>query len=105
MKKDANQPKDKKRPPARQQSIVGGPVVVELADKRRDDRLRSIFVAVAKGPSRFGEYLSDCVVYELDSGGKPLAMVRTFRAWSKADGIGCRRMASSGRARAGHSPR
>jgi hypothetical protein len=36
-------------------------------------------VAVARGPAHYGEYLSDCVVYELDDAGKPVGMVNLPR--------------------------
>jgi hypothetical protein len=50
--------------------IVGGPHVI--ASEHEDEH---VFVAVAKGRGRYSEYVSSCVVYELDSAGKPLAMV------------------------------
>jgi hypothetical protein len=59
--------------PARRNAIVGGPVVVKAEGGREPDR--RVFVAVAKGPAHFGEYLSECVVYELGARGKPVGMV------------------------------
>jgi hypothetical protein len=58
----------------RQYAIVGGPVVVDSPKPGRTGS-RSVFVAVAKGPARYAEYLSECVVYELDSSGTPVGMV------------------------------
>ena len=71
-KEEKEEKKDEK--PARQSAIVGGPIIVE-GPKDRREKGASVFVAVAKGPARFAEYLSDCVVYELDASGKPVAMV------------------------------
>jgi hypothetical protein len=72
--------KDKKDAlPNRQNSIVGGPIVVDLPKNEGGKGDKSIFIAVAKGPLRWGEYLSDCVVYELGSDGKPVAMVNLPR--------------------------
>jgi hypothetical protein len=65
----------KKRLASRHHSIVGGPLVVTAPGKGGAGRGPSIFVAVARGPSHFAEYLSDCVIYELDAKGEPLAMV------------------------------
>jgi hypothetical protein len=65
--------KEQKPSPARRYAIVGGPIVVDLA-KGRGDGDRRIYVAVARGPARYGEYLADCVVYELGADGQPLAM-------------------------------
>jgi hypothetical protein len=54
-------------------SIVAGPIVVATGDKRHHFR---IFVATARcdGP-QWPNYLSDCVVYELDGDGKPIGTV------------------------------
>jgi len=82
MDKKVEAPKDEKEenlPPTRQYAIVGGPVVVEIAKGRDRAASRSIFVAVAKGPARYAEYLSDCVIYELGADGKPLRMVTVPR--------------------------
>jgi hypothetical protein len=70
-KKDGKQGKDEERPPARQHSIIGGPVVV--------DQIQRIFVAVANGPSEYAEEVSDCVVYEFGFDGEPVAMVNLPR--------------------------
>lgn len=57
-------------------SIIAGPVAVPL-DAKRDTDTHSIFIAVSRGPTQgFTGYLSDCVVYELDDGGKPVSMVK-----------------------------
>jgi hypothetical protein len=77
-KKDEKQQKDEKRPAGRH-AIIGGPIVVDVPNGRRGDGIQNIFVAVANGPRAYGEYLSDCVVYELDAGGKPLAMANLPR--------------------------
>lgn len=71
--------KTEKKPSTRQHSIIGGPVVVDLPKDQRGGQDRSIFVAVANGPNRYGEYLSDCVLYELGSSGRPVAMVNLPR--------------------------
>jgi hypothetical protein len=55
-------------------AIVGGPVVVE-APKTDTRGGPSVFVAVSKGPARYAEYLSECVVYELGREGTPAALV------------------------------
>lgn len=71
-KKDAKKDENPEKP-ARQYAIVGGPVVVD-GPKDRREKGASVFVAVAKGPAQFAEYLSDCVVYELNANGSPVAM-------------------------------
>jgi hypothetical protein len=77
-KKGDNKEKADKQPD-RQNLIVGGPVVVDLPRKDRGKGDQRIFIAVAKGPLNWGDYLADCVVYELNSEGKPLAMVNVPR--------------------------
>ncbi|KAF0247052.1 MAG: hypothetical protein FD180_169 [Planctomycetota bacterium] len=54
-------------------SIIGGPVVVPLADGRRGDDY-SIFVAVLKCPAEGPSYLSDCLVYEFNEKGAPISI-------------------------------
>jgi len=54
--------------------IVGGPIVVERPKNIDRPARRSIFVAVAKGPFTYTEYLSDCVIYELGVDGRPIAL-------------------------------
>jgi hypothetical protein len=56
----------------RYEAIVGGPIVVEAVKGK--EKMRSLFVAVTKGPADYASYLGDCVVYELDGGGHPLGM-------------------------------
>jgi len=48
--------------------------VVERPWKQGGETRYSIFVAVAKGPKEWPEYLSDCVVYEFLDAGGPIAM-------------------------------
>jgi hypothetical protein len=72
---DKKKDKDEKPPATRSSTIVGGPVVV-ASDKKRG---ASIFVAVSKGPMRYTEYLSKCVVYELNSEGRPIGVVNVPR--------------------------
>jgi hypothetical protein len=75
-KKDEKPEKDEKTPPSRQHSIVGGPIVVDVPTVRSDDCGRRILVAVAKATTTFfSEYVSNYVIYELNSEGQPLAMV------------------------------
>jgi hypothetical protein len=78
-KKGKKREKAEKWPAARHHSIVGGPVVVDVPWDRHGGDEQRIFVAVAKGPSSYGEYLSDCVVYELGPDGTPLAMANLPR--------------------------
>ncbi len=71
-------------------AIVAGPVVV-TSDKA--EKTTSIFVAVAKSSaSHYSQYLSNCIVYELDEGGKPVAMATLPRmvlgSWGKVHGDG-----------------
>jgi hypothetical protein len=65
---------DKKR---FESAIIAGPVVVPLPGQSGE---YSIFVVVAtgaKGP--WAGYLSDCIVYELNESGKPIAMTQLPR--------------------------
>jgi hypothetical protein len=64
----------KKEEPDKLQSIVAGPIVVKAAAGES-----SLFVAVAKGPMRWGAYLSECTVYELGHDGQPITMTSTPR--------------------------
>lgn len=52
-------------------AIVGGPIVVESGGTATPH----IFVAVSKGPAKYTEYLSECVVYEFSADGRELGMV------------------------------
>ena len=55
-------------------ALVAGPVAVPLNFQRGNDT-HSIFLAVAKGPAKqWAGYLSDCIVYEFDDGGKSVSM-------------------------------
>ena len=77
---DKNKKKDKKEKMellSEANAIVGGPMVVPNSKAGKGES--SIFVAVSKGPARYAAYLSDCVVYELDSQGNPLAMANLPR--------------------------
>jgi hypothetical protein len=91
--KDKQGEKGDKRRSGLQYSIVGGPVVVNIPKGRRDKEDQSIFLAVARGPSLYGEYLSDCLVYELNSDGEPLGlanlprMIRGGRYRVQKDGV------------------
>src|SRR5207237_1978584 len=69
--------KEKQRPPERYSAIVGGPIVVPTPEAGKGKH--SIFMAVAKGPASYSSYLSDCVIYELGSDGRPLAMANLPR--------------------------
>jgi hypothetical protein len=79
--------------PGESASIVGGPIVVPAPKGRRRPGGDRIFVAVARGPARFAEYLSDCVAYELRSNGWPRAvatlprMVQGGRYQVRKDGV------------------
>jgi hypothetical protein len=54
--------------------VIGGPLVVD------GGRETSIFVALAKsGSASFGGYLADCIVYEINESGKPVAIVKMPR--------------------------
>jgi hypothetical protein len=72
--RDVFEDKDDKPVPAtgRRQAAVGGPVVVDGGEGGGGAR---VFVAVAKGPARFAEYLSECVVYEVSARGTPVGVV------------------------------
>ena len=61
-------------------AIVGGPIVVPNAGNT-DARERSrVFVAVARGPSdAFAGYISDCIVYEINASGEPVALINVPR--------------------------
>lgn len=60
-------------------AIVGGPVVVTKSRNGRGST-SAIFVAVAKGPKdAWSGYLADCVIYELDAQGGPIAMHNSHR--------------------------
>ena len=66
---DKNEPKkeEKEPEPSRHNSVVGGPIVVPALK----DGSPHMFVAVAKGPAEYAAYLSECVIYELNSSGIP----------------------------------
>ena len=54
--------------------LVAGPIAVPLQFERDNDT-HSIFLAVARGPAKpWAGYLSDCIVYEFNDGGKPVSM-------------------------------
>ena len=76
-RKDKKMQKEKERPPQRQYSIVGGPIVVPTGKAGEGEH--SIFLAVSKGPAQYASYLSDCVVYEFGSDGRPLSMANLPR--------------------------
>jgi hypothetical protein len=81
-------------------AIVGGPVVVSLPEKDRDQKQTSVFVAVSRAPkSPWSGYLSDCIVYEFSESGAPIGMATLPRMingwqWGKIEGgvvWGCQR--------------
>ncbi|WP_143393220.1 hypothetical protein [Fimbriiglobus ruber] len=52
-------------------AIVGGPIFIPTTSKDEG----SIFVAVAKGSTRYPGQLSECVVYEIGTDGNPISTV------------------------------
>ena len=57
-------------------AVIGGPAVVPLNFERGSDS-HSIFVAVSKSTADdWPDYLSDCVIYELNEKGTPISMVK-----------------------------
>ena len=61
-------------------AIIGGPIVVEPGDEDDEWADPRIFVAVSKAPNGiWSEYLGECVIYELNSGGRPIAMCKLPR--------------------------
>jgi hypothetical protein len=61
-------------------AIVGGPIVVPHAGNDGGRERSRLFVAVARGPADpFAGYLSDCIVYEMNANGEPVALLNVPR--------------------------
>ncbi len=83
---EANGNKDEKGQPSANPSpalrhcIVGGPVLVDVPQGRGGEPSQQIVVGVARWPrTERGEYVADCVLYQLDLQGDVLAMAHLPR--------------------------